>query len=1553
MSSEYEYEIIIEEEEEEEESTEQKQPPPAPQQNVATAALAVQAALMARQKQIQQPAPAPAPAPTPDPIPVEPPTPAPAPTPVAAPPQQIPAPQPQQPTYPQQPAYPQQPDYPQPGQEAPQQPEQEFPPQPQYQDNGEPPQGSTALYTKKEPIRLSWMKPTAVEKKFTPLRPLKEIINNDKDAYKNRRLIIEEYPTTDRLYSLTDEQLNQLPWLGYLRDQKTYNFIVPDDIKEREFEHLEMKSEEDIPGWEAENPEVPKPKEYVEILKKDEDIKFVSNPFINLSAKAQIVKSKYPYTITDSRLKFFHLKNLRLDQSDAQRFGAKFFIHAFVYADRVFSETAKISLNDDGTCLMQSSTCNGDSIAFPYTTAEPSYLIFMIYLEETKIPSVIGTPFVIGRYLLPRESPEDKIQVEFSAFSEGLTVKDFLLMPPSFPFNFNVDAEVVPSPITGKTVKITAVNPNYPSPILTVSDITINLQHKIINKKENICVSVGLRKIPSDPKSTESREIIAFWNYEKQQMVEKGFSSIIQHTDNVVVFEHFDFHLDPSIYEVIEVIITVHSIHKTKIKSVLQTKFTIKETFQSHALKMDAKSAKLKSALSRGDNQARCNTTYPILVCPFDKSRAALNNFEIQMLNNINFKDIGTYVIRKALLISNLQLTNFSELFDIFKSSDMTATQYYIEHFFSPEEDFADYFIRKTLSCFDVITLWPQPFFQILFKSICVNMKSFDEELIHRLFESILQSPHETIKKAGCDLLMQLPMYLDIKIAHRIAFNYIIKNNTVMRLSIFQYLFSDISYILSLTVFDFKVSSKPMSPFVPLFSLFFNTINNAFIENNALSVGDASKTLSILASNLESYLDEESSRIVAKVLFPILSTIFTFFDSLRSQLENKNSILPILLFLFKYCDAKQFVQYYQLLSSDNQQRFIEFMMFISISTTKEETANNAFYFIDNPLNCTYEITGRLVQFINKFKIEKIFDETLLMCLFKQIISMTIQSSQSSESFTLLFKVMADYVKLYSELIFEMKTPIIKKIITPILRITQRKLLASRMGSIGFILYLIEEEKAFHSNYNRCDLSIQFAMCKALLLLNRDFFNFWNYLPPEFGKLKDIHDKFRSALTDHNVRRKMAALLKIYNDFKNFPNIRAIIYSRIFLFNVSTKNLFSAFVTKWKLCALISEVFHIQGVVVPGIPVNGSEDFPYIVNEPGIDITVHPQDAAYLVMVSNQFTKKSIGESLLLALEYCQLSNLHWLVGDITQFLLDYLEKQRDFQKLRDTYDKVARSFNHLQTDENVNVQFVRTFVKGEQFIETLGYSEAIIALPANQRALEEYMNEIRAALGLKDFEDSKIPIFDSPKECACQVTPLKFYHDELRNLNAQTFYVDVKHFEKNNVARWDDVMITRYKFTSAVPMPTCLPSVDIAEYSKTTIIMKQHYIQQLTQLREDLFRAIDRVKSVMPPPKKLKDWGRCIFGVKATPILNQMQKVFSENPETPYYTIVAELHAKKEDDDPPIEVVSLCDDIWELMISAIPIIKVLVKLNSLNEEEKLLYVDYRRKLGIPVVALTD
>jgi hypothetical protein len=373
---------------------------------------------------------------------------------------------------------------------------------------------------------------------------------------------------------------------------------------------------------------------------------------------------------------------------------------------------------------------------------------------------------------------------------------------------------------------------------------------------------------------------------------------------------------------------------------------------------------------------------------------------------------------------------------------------------------------------------------------------------------------------------------------------------------------------------------------------------------------------------------------------------------------------------------------------------------------------------------------------------------------------------------------------------------------------------------------------------------------------------------------------------------------------------------------------SAFVTQWKLSALICEVFRLRKQTIYGIPATGSKDFPFVVNEPDVDLTVYPPDSGYMVLQSEMLTEKAFSAALQKSMELCQQAGLHWLIGKTTEILFSYLERQRQFETLKTLYTKVNESFVALQKSEAQRIGFARIFVRGPA-AQTLGYTDAIHSFGLGEStgfvAFASAYTTRLAEVGINGPGQMEgEPIVSADGEETIQICSVKCLKTELLGLSAVNFSKDVVVASE---CGWDEPMVKRFQFVARVPLPgpLSLSKVDQSKTVVTEIPKREYYVERLGRFKEKLRETVERIKTVMPPKKAAKLFSKSVMGLTAAPIVRFMQKLqeAAGKKKQPYYALANDGLLRKALTDVPEPVVRLITEIKDLFIRGIEVAEIL------------------------------
>jgi hypothetical protein len=348
-----------------------------------------------------------------------------------------------------------------------------------------------------------------------------------------------------------------------------------------------------------------------------------------------------------------------------------------------------------------------------------------------------------------------------------------------------------------------------------------------------------------------------------------------------------------------------------------------------------------------------------------------------------------------------------------------------------------------------------------------------------------------------------------------------------------------------------------------------------------------------------------------------------------------------------------------------------------------------------------------------------------------------------------------------------------------------------------------------------------------------------------------------------------------------------------------------------------------------MPRAGFSGFPFISDEPEIDLSVYPPDASYLVLESDLFTEAALADSLKKAMEFCQEADLHWLIGAVTEFLFKYLEAKFAFEVLKNLYDSVKRSFDLLKASENIKIGFARIFLKGAAQTR-LRLKDVVVCYTRKegksfaQDVIPEYAKkflgekEVPMAAGLE-------PAMDSALEDVWQIIEVKCPREQLSKLAAKTFYRDVLGADQG----WDAPMVRRYLFTTRAPLPNATSIMEIERYEVVEILKVDFFAAKLSSFASKVKATIGNIEAVLPPSGRTKFWGQSIPGVGPSPLISYMRVILNASPRTrPYYSFVKDVFMGVVTDDAPprieklvieirhlfVHIITLCADLSEMTV---------------------------------------
>ncbi|OHS94906.1 hypothetical protein TRFO_10856 [Tritrichomonas foetus] len=1383
-------------------------------------------------------------------------------------------------------------------------------------------------------------------------------LNHDNIMLAMRVKVVSE-PNEPRLISVSENELENLPWLHFLKSGKTSSFEIPRLIKPNNPKPPELQSEEDFTEMEKPSKKSKTAKGFVDFMndpKSGSD--YVSIPIINSRSKDSIARLAYKFNERPTPMNFLHISGVNFDITGLS---TSVFMEFFVYDDKPITEAVQMKFSSQQGVFSRYGQTTKE-IILPFPKRNDALLVCILYMPvpDAVTGDIVALPIGIGQQPILDLVKSSTLNPSFCYFDPTISLTDHFTREANMKYKIEFDAKITEKLLPESkplVARLTSFSNMYPTPLLTFYGFDVVLKHKF-NSKKSLSSHVYIRltlKAPGENGKLQEVKMFAPSNADTT-LLEKGETCRLPPKSGHLYFpDHLNFFVSPDQEEVLTAQVEVILVKSGKSKTLASHTFPINHPNHSFVnQKMDTKG-----------NFLNMKYSFPTVYAPPKTVRPAiLKTGEVIATKDEFYSEIAPYVINKNLQMDVFQELNFQQLFEMIPMNRMNEIQLWIEHYFTCQPGFTDVYTKKLTESVKIAGSFPLPFLLILFKSMCIE-KKLDEASLNLLLSkcaeycgSANESERSAFKASVADFIIQLRMAFRPDIVFRIAYKYLAQLSISDRLDVYTYLFYDIAFIQSLT-FNCNVNIQAViSPYIPLFSLLYKTLNQTFTENKKEAVNAAADALSLLATTLEQYSNSETSSEIAQMIFPILPMIFTFYDSLITQLGDNTGrgdnqangavLMPIILFFLKNCDCEQFINYYNILSDDSQLRFLDFLCTLTDVEMIQQVAKNSQVEGNSELSIMHEVTIRILIFISFYEKIQFADERTLHSIFNLIIHMLLSTKQASESYALLFKSIAFFITRYPNLIFNEKTTLINQLMSAIVPLTQRKLHNARVGAIGFIMWLMELENEIRSDSSRCSLALQYATCEAFFS-NENFISFYDQLPTLSDDVKKLYKKLRSAAEPTVHEQKIQALLDIASkDYKNFPAIRARILSHIVKLNQQNNDIPSAFVVQWRLCGFIAEVFKMKKQIVDGIPADGISAFPFIFDEPTVDLSAYPEHSAYLVMESEQFNETYISVALQNALELCQQAGFNWLISQVTEYLFDNLERRREFLLLKSLYESVSQSYTSLNESEKPNVEFSRIFIS-KNLTKNFRFTECIRISPIKK------MEEFATLFGENAKASTETaPITESKNDDEYQILKVKFDIEQLRNLKATVFTKDIISKPGKDVD-WEDTFVKRYIYTTEFPLPWATSYSKIISTRTKKISKEDFFEEKMKKFKDSFNKKLEAITAVLPPKKMISMWGQCVLGLNAGPLLHKIGKIVvsvKDNPQKhPYFELILSQHAKDYEgtvpEDVPKRITKLSNDIWKMMVDTVKLIDNVFALNKPPDEEKAMLSQYRKILNVP------
>jgi hypothetical protein len=909
-------------------------------------------------------------------------------------------------------------------------------------------------------------------------------------------------------------------------------------------------------------------------------------------------------------------------------------------------------------------------------------------------------------------------------------------------------------------------------------------------------------------------------------------------------------------------------------------------------------------------------------------------------------------VIEANLSLSNIRELSFEKLLQMMPLEDPAFRPKFltwIQFYFASEPGFAAAYMQKLGDSLRFVKPCPKPFFLILFKALVLEQR-LPESLLARFLShcaAAADSISVSFRKCASRLLLQLRTYsetraFEIKIIHKLALHFVSSQNLSGRIAVFKLLWGDIGFIESLLQGRRLLLPKPVSFYLPLLSLYYQTLVASFLDSNKEMIKQATPTLAVLAATLELFTDSDGAAHVSKFMFPLLSILFTYYDSLKTQLESPVVLFPMILYLIKNCEFKQFLTYWELLPRDGQLRFLDFMIELCEAKQIAEIAKSSPHMSKNHNACAHEVAWRVIRFVTFYDSVEQPNPDTLQRVFKLLIQLLLPEAQVVAVYRVILRAFAIFVGKNHAMLFD--TPLLIHVFTGVLPLTQRKLAEARVYGIGFVRWLMQTEKQKRQNMHRCTCALQYAVC-ACYFKSQNFKPFFDKLP-ESRSVSALFAALSKARQLTLYHRQILELLDVARvAYRHFASIRAKLYSVVVSINKKNGDFVSAFIMQWRLCALIAEVFKLREEKVDGIPINGFAGFPWVEEEPQIEPNHYGRDSTFLVMESPILKEDYYEKALLKAFRFLTQSSFRVIVTQISNLIFDFLERRRRFDELKDLYNTVAEVYKGMSGRSNEpTIEFSKVAV-GDALCDTLGFREAITLTPTKQR---RELNPLRSVAGVQVVPKSPTM---SLKETGrkMQIVKVHCILKDLLGMRVNSFYKEVV---DNPTAGWDEPYVRRWVFQTDLPLPNCVGTVKLERAKNRRVTKHEYYDRQLKALLARLQTLAGGISAVLPRKKMWEKWESCPLNINTKPVLDEMGKVVTAVKgvgEDPCYYFIMQEHAEGREAmaDVPEDLRASARDIRQCVKDCIPLLTKVHDLQRPAPEEILSLRACREVFGVP------
>jgi hypothetical protein len=260
----------------------------------------------------------------------------------------------------------------------------------------------------------------------------------------------------------------------------------------------------------------------------------------------------------------------------------------------------------------------------------------------------------------------------------------------------------------------------------------------------------------------------------------------------------------------------------------------------------------------------------------------------------------------------------------------------------------------------------------------------------------------------------------------------------------------------------------------------------------------------------------------------------------------------------------------------------------------------------------------------------------------------------------------------------------------------------------------------------------------------------------------------------------------------------------------------------------------------------------------------------LVLESDLLTEEGISQALQHAVELCLRLGLHCLVGDISTFLLEYLEARREFDRLKTLCEEIAKLYAKGAKSETLEVEFVRIALRGAA-PERLGMRDLIMATNSKGDLRTKVHECCTRIFGGEQFaiEHGVEPWPDGSTGNACRFAEVVATRAHITALDASKFTRDVPLEDKG----WKAPIVRRYEFETETVLPSVMSIVAVKSCTTTEILKEPYLVDELRQREDEFRRTLKNITAILPSRSRAVEYSSALSQISLAPLIRLLRSI--------------------------------------------------------------------------------